>query len=210
MAEQTLSVILNPGAGKKGGDPDQLRSLFQQHGITASILVASKGADLGKLALEAVRKDKIIVAGGGDGTVNGIASALASTDSLLGVLPLGTLNHFAKDLGLPLEISDAVRVIAQQYVSSVDVGEVNEQSLLITPAWEFIQASFLSGSVFNEPVSTNGWLCWWRLSKCYVACPGSRCGCRLTRKVWYEALTLFSWETMNMRSQEPSSEPGAV
>ena len=130
MAERKLSVILNPSARKKGGDPDQLRSLFQQHGITASILVASEGADLRKLALEAARKDKIIVAGGGDGTVNGVASALAGRDSLLGVLPLGTLNHFAKDLGLPLEISDAVRVIAQQYVSSVDVGQVNEQKFV--------------------------------------------------------------------------------
>ena len=56
-----------------------------------------------------------------------MASAVAGTDSVLGVLPLGTLNHFAKDLGMPLEIPDAVQVIAQQYVSTVDVGQVNEQ-----------------------------------------------------------------------------------
>jgi diacylglycerol kinase family enzyme len=130
VPEQKLSLILNPSAGKKGGDPDQLRSLFQQYGITPSILVVSKGTDIRKFALEAARKDNMIVAGGGDGTVNAVASSLAGTDSVLGVLPLGTLNHFAKDLGIPLEITDAVQVIAQQFVSSVDVGQVNEQKFV--------------------------------------------------------------------------------
>ena len=131
LPEQKLSIILNPSAGKKGGDPDQLRSLFQKYGINPSILVVSKGTDLRNLALEGVRKkEKVIVAGGGDGTVNAVSSVLAGTDSALGVLPLGTLNHFAKDLGLPLEIPDAVQVIAQQYVSTVDVGQVNERTFV--------------------------------------------------------------------------------
>ncbi len=109
MPQQKLSIILNPGAGKKGGNPDQLRSLFQKYGINPSILVVSKGTDLRNLALEAVRKgDKIIVAGGGDGTVNAVSSALAGTDSVLGLLPLGTLNHFAKDIGMPVEIPSIV------------------------------------------------------------------------------------------------------
>ena len=131
MTEQNLTIILNPSAGKNGGDPDQLRSLFQQYGITPSILVVPKGTDIRKLALEAVRKnDKIIVAGGGDGTVNAVSSALVGTDCIFGVLPLGTLNHFAKDLGMPGEIPEAIRAIAQQYVSTVDVGEVNEQTFV--------------------------------------------------------------------------------
>jgi diacylglycerol kinase family enzyme len=131
LPQQKLSIILNPGAGKKGGNPDQLRSLFQKYGINPSILVVSKGTDLRNLALEAVRKgDKIIVAGGGDGTVNAVSSALAGTDSVLGLLPLGTLNHFAKDIGMPVEIPEAVQIIARQYVSSVDVGQVNERTFV--------------------------------------------------------------------------------
>ena len=67
----------------------------------------------------------VIVAGGGDGTVSTVAAALVDTDISLGVLPLGTLNHFAKDLGLPLELDAAVGCIAGGATSRVDVGEVN-------------------------------------------------------------------------------------
>lgn len=67
----------------------------------------------------------VVVAGGGDGTVNTVAAALAGTDKRLGVLPLGTLNHFARDLGLPLDLAGAVAVIAAGHTESVDVGRVN-------------------------------------------------------------------------------------
>jgi diacylglycerol kinase family enzyme len=66
-----------------------------------------------------------IVAAGGDGTVHAVAQALAGTDTPLGILPLGTLNHFARDLGLPLDLDEAVRVIAGGHAVAIDVGEVN-------------------------------------------------------------------------------------
>ena len=66
-----------------------------------------------------------VVFGGGDGTVSTGAAALAGGPKALGVLPLGTFNHFARDLGIPLELEDAVRTIAVGHVREVDVGEVN-------------------------------------------------------------------------------------
>jgi len=71
-----------------------------------------------------------VVAGGGDGTVSSIASLLADTDARLGVLPLGTLNHFAKDLGLPLDTETAMAVVLGGHVAQVDVGEVNGRIFL--------------------------------------------------------------------------------
>lgn len=65
------------------------------------------------------------MAGGGDGTVSTVAAALAGTDIPLGVLPLGTLNHFAKDLGIPLGLDEAARVVLGGHTTRVDVGEVN-------------------------------------------------------------------------------------
>jgi diacylglycerol kinase family enzyme len=67
----------------------------------------------------------IVAAGGGDGTQSAVASRLVDTQTVQGVLPLGTLNHFAKDLGVPLKLEDAVRTIAEGRVLQVDVGEVN-------------------------------------------------------------------------------------
>jgi diacylglycerol kinase family enzyme len=68
---------------------------------------------------------ELLMAGGGDGTINTAASVLAGRDIPLGVLPLGTLNHFAKDLGIPLELEAAARVGLDGRVCRVDVGEVN-------------------------------------------------------------------------------------
>ena len=70
------------------------------------------------------------VAGGGDGTLNAVASRIVGSGTLFGVLPLGTLNHFAKDLGIPLDPSEALAGIAGGRVVAVDVGEVNDQYFL--------------------------------------------------------------------------------
>ena len=71
-----------------------------------------------------------LVGGGGDGTINTVASALVGTATPLGVLPLGTLNHFAKDLGIPLELDEAIAVVLAGFTAKVDVGEVNGKLFL--------------------------------------------------------------------------------
>jgi diacylglycerol kinase family enzyme len=70
------------------------------------------------------------VAGGGDGTINTAAQVLIGTDIRLGVIPLGTLNHFAKDLGIPLDVDGAAQVVLDGMVCRVDVGEVNGRIFL--------------------------------------------------------------------------------
>ena len=72
----------------------------------------------------------IVVAGGGDGTINAVASVLVGTGVAFGVLPLGTLNHFAKDVGIPLALGEAVANIAHGVRKKVDVGTVNGQIFL--------------------------------------------------------------------------------
>jgi diacylglycerol kinase family enzyme len=67
-----------------------------------------------------------IVAGGGDGTISAVASVLRGQQTPMGVLPLGTLNHFAKDLKIPLDLEGAVAVILDGNIADVDVAEVND------------------------------------------------------------------------------------
>lgn len=79
-------------------------------------------------AIKAVSDDggtDALVVGGGDGTVSAAAAALAGGDTALGVLPLGTLNLFARSLGIPIGLEPAVRALACGTVRSVDLGEVN-------------------------------------------------------------------------------------
>jgi len=68
---------------------------------------------------------KRIIVGGGDGSVGAAAQVLAGTDAALGILPLGTLNHFARDLGIPFDLAKAAALIADGHVRAVDVAEVN-------------------------------------------------------------------------------------
>ena len=95
-------------------------------GIAAQVIVTKRGDDIASLAARAVGANREpIVAGGGDGTVNAVAGKLAGTDSVLGVLPMGTLNHFARDVGVPRSLEAAVRNVFTGKIAEVDVGEVN-------------------------------------------------------------------------------------
>ena len=124
-----MTVIVNSGAGARanGEAPaETIKRHFASAGINARILQPETGRDLSRLARDAAQDgDDIIVAAGGDGTVSAVAAELAGTNKTLGVLPIGTLNHFAKDLHIPLELEAAVRTTTEGRVKSVDAAEVN-------------------------------------------------------------------------------------
>ncbi|MEP7068552.1 MAG: diacylglycerol kinase family protein [Usitatibacter sp.] len=128
MTARPLPVIVNATAGK-GHDDAEMQAIakaFEAAGVTIEIMPARVGSDIVKLAERAVKDGHpVIVGGGGDGTVNAVACAVAGTASALGVLPLGTLNHFAKDLGIPLDLDKAALIIAANHQVAIDVGEVN-------------------------------------------------------------------------------------
>jgi len=121
-------VLLNARSGNGSGSETraEIASLFAAAGFATEVVLAEAPADF-RAALERARAagTRLVVAGGGDGTQAAVAAEVAGTDCVQGVLPLGTLNHFAKDLGIPLKLEDAVRTIAEGRVLQVDVGEVN-------------------------------------------------------------------------------------
>jgi diacylglycerol kinase family enzyme len=123
-----MVVILNAGAGKAGKSGNlqsMIAELFGAAGLNAEIILVA-GKDMSAAARQAVAENhETIVAAGGDGTVNTVAAEVAGTEKILGVLPVGTLNHFAKDLHLPLDLEGAVRTIVERNIATVDVGEVN-------------------------------------------------------------------------------------
>lgn len=104
---------------------ENVKTQFRDAGLEPEILIAGEG-DLSRLVQQALeRKPPMIVAGGGDGTINAVASAVIGTDTVLGVLPLGTLNHFARDLHVPADLEGAVRSLAEGRDVRIDAGEVN-------------------------------------------------------------------------------------
>lgn len=127
------AVIINAtsGAGDKEEVRERLTDFFKSRDAKARILFARSGAEIEALARRAVEDDcSPVIAGGGDGTINAVATHVVGTSRVLGVLPLGTLNHFAKDINVPLELEDAARVCVEGRIANVDVGEVNGRIFL--------------------------------------------------------------------------------
>lgn len=127
------AIIINAASGADDKEEARARLLeiFKARKIDARIELARRGEEVIEFAERAVVEDAApVVAGGGDGTINAVASVLAGTERPLGVLPMGTLNHFAKDLRIPLGLEDAATNIIEGFAAHVDVGEVNGRIFL--------------------------------------------------------------------------------
>lgn len=128
-----FALILNPGSGAGSADQisEEVTASFRAEGREVRITLAGSAAELRDAVREAIAGNAAaVVAGGGDGTVSAVAAALRGHPMPLGVLPLGTLNHFARDLRVPLGLPEAVQVILAGHTTAVDVGEVNGHTFL--------------------------------------------------------------------------------
>ena len=130
--KKILTCILNDKAGSsRAAEAGALVArMATEQGWEARIVICAGGAELSSHAEQARAVGGLVVGGGGDGTIAAIAAALVDTDAVLGVLPMGTLNHFAKDLSIPLELEKAVQTLFSGRVARVDVGEVNGRVFL--------------------------------------------------------------------------------
>lgn len=124
----TVEVLLNARAGVPAPEnlvQDVLRH-FSARGVHANVRSLRSGTELVAAARRALAtKPDVVVAGGGDGTLGAVAGVLAGSGVPFGVLPLGTLNHFAKDAGIPLDLASAVETVCRGRATPVDVGRVN-------------------------------------------------------------------------------------
>jgi len=127
-----VKIIISASAGSGNNNAgERLAQIFQKHQVAVDVSLAESGAELTDLARDAARGPyKTIVAAGGDGTINSVATEIIDSGKTLGVLPLGTLNHFARDLGIPFELEAAVRTIIGGHTVEVDVAEVNDRVFL--------------------------------------------------------------------------------
>jgi len=132
------SVLLNVAAGSVESQETadavaRILAAFQAAGAEATVS-AVEPAGLSSAVEHAVGGETdAVVLGGGDGTLNAGVTVLAGGGGQLkplGILPLGTLNHFAKDLGIPMGLEEAVRTVVAGHVRTVDLGEVNGRIFL--------------------------------------------------------------------------------
>jgi len=130
-----MAVVMNTNAGALVGVAhDQMGQRIQQLFATAGAdtqLVMTTGPDLAETIARFRHSDvQAVIVAGGDGSVTTAAKALAGSDKALGVLPMGTLNLFARDLQVPLDLEQAVLALAGGQIQKVDTAEVNGKLFL--------------------------------------------------------------------------------
>jgi len=147
-------VIYNPNAGMGMKLPRPLKKLFgfkhrssencgieenirkaleslKKYNVHAKARPTAGPGDATQIARESAKNGcDLIIAAGGDGTINEVANGMAFSDAVLGVLPMGTANVFALQMNLPMEIDGACRVIASGNVAHIDMGKVEDRYFL--------------------------------------------------------------------------------
>ncbi len=125
MKAEEIAVIYNPAA--RGERAERVREKIRNlpHG---KLMATASAGDATTLAARAVEQGfRTIVAAGGDGTVNDVVNGIARTDVTLGVLPVGTMNVFAAELGIPGDLRKAWSVIEAGHTRRIDLGRANKQ-----------------------------------------------------------------------------------
>lgn len=129
---EKVLVIINEHAGPSTNVPEcrkQISQCFQANNIEVIFIPIDK---LHSITMATYQKQNIfaIIAAGGDGTVRAVASKVLATNLPLGIIPLGTYNHLAKDLGMSGSLQQAIEVIMTQHTRSIDVAQVGEHIFL--------------------------------------------------------------------------------
>jgi YegS/Rv2252/BmrU family lipid kinase len=125
-----VPVLINRGGGAASRDADigeTVAKALRDAGIDAEVELIEGGDAEVRCRAIAERGDAMVIVGGGDGTISAAAAALIESETRLGILPLGTLNHFARDLGLPVDLNEAAKLIAAGKERRVDVAEMNDR-----------------------------------------------------------------------------------
>jgi diacylglycerol kinase family enzyme len=123
-----VHAFLNIHSGFDDGTvcADQLTRQMESLGVPIEIHQVGKGMDIQAAVRRAVEEGAgAVIAGGGDGTLNAVASALRDTSVPMALLPIGTLNHLARDLGVPLDPDAAIEALSHSRTCRIDLGEVN-------------------------------------------------------------------------------------
>ncbi|MBS1528825.1 MAG: diacylglycerol kinase family lipid kinase [Bacteroidetes bacterium] len=121
--------IINPisGGKKKDSVPDLIRSNLDTTLFEPDIVFTNRAYHGRKLAQKAIGEYPYVIAVGGDGTINEIASAVAGTHTVLGIIPFGSGNGLSRFLGIPMDTAEAIKNLNGRKVEAIDAAKFNRQ-----------------------------------------------------------------------------------
>ena len=133
MGNSGICIILNAGSGQRDAksQPENILAAFAALGATCTLKLLENGAQIGSETRSAIAEGcKTIVAAGGDGTICAVASVLRGSATVMGILPLGTFNYFARSLDLPMEMEAAAKVIVEARPQPMRIATINDRVFL--------------------------------------------------------------------------------
>ena len=132
MTDAPIPVLINRSGGTAASLGDRLRPAIEDAFAKAGVAIDLRLID--GAAMRAAVRDcigaPIVVVGGGDGTLGSAADVLAGTTSALGIMPVGTRNHLARELGIPLDLPGAAAVIAAGATRRIDLARANGRGFI--------------------------------------------------------------------------------
>ena len=122
-------LIFNPGSGKPEESPHQLATILsemQDHQILPEVYTVRPDSKLETVVQDAIKAGiKLIVVAGGDGTIDSVVGAMVGRDAILGIIPTGTRNNVAFNLGITGDIANSVTLLRKGHQLKIDVGQVH-------------------------------------------------------------------------------------
>lgn len=135
VKKKTVYVIINPvsGTSSKSSLPQQVMEVYDPKKVDVHFLFSGYAGHGYEIAKKAVQHNiDYVIAVGGDGTVNEIARALVGSNTALGIIPKGSGNGLARDLHIPIHTPDAIKMLKEEHVISIDYGIANGHTFFCT------------------------------------------------------------------------------
>src|SRR5689334_6847926 len=121
-------LIANPGAGKASNAADNLKLVIgylEKNSLKVDVALAKPKEEATPMARQAIKDGyKIVIAMGGDGTIEAVMRGMIGSKGRLGIIPAGTENNIAKSLGIPKDLEEACALIASDHTLKLDMGQV--------------------------------------------------------------------------------------
>jgi diacylglycerol kinase family enzyme len=159
-----LFVVINAASGSQDAAHTQqlLSGVFEQAGRAAQFAQVTKTAALARAcdeaARQAARHGGVLVAVGGDGTINTAARAAIAQGCPLGVIPRGTFNFLARDHGIPLDTEAAARALLEARPTAVQVGNVNGDIFLVNASLGLYPQLLQDREAFKARLGRRRWV----------------------------------------------------
>lgn len=135
VMKEKILFLINPVSGNKSKDaiPKLIKQNFDKSSFDLKIIFTQFAGEATQIAKDYILKGyKKIIAVGGDGTVNEVASGVSDTDAVLGIVPLGSGNGLARHLNIPLRPQKALDLIKESKATKIDYGTINDQKFFCT------------------------------------------------------------------------------